>query len=458
MRITPDIFKAYDIRGTYPDEVNADVAYAIGRCARAIASPAIARPRFLVSSDARLSSHELKAALIAGLSESGVDVDDIGLASTPTFYLLAAQEAYDGGIQVSASHNPKDWNGFKVVAGHAVALGLKDGLDLMRVMISENRLPPAARESGVVRERPDLPAEALHQHARKLASAGARVSAFKVVFDGGNGMGGIDMKALFAALPCSLIWMNESPDGAFPAHPPDPFVASNTADLRERIVAEGADLGIASDGDGDRYFFFDERGDMVSPEIVRGLMAQVELKKHPGATIVYDVRPGAITRDLIEESGGRAVLAPVGHSLIKEVMRRENAVFGGESSGHFFYRLPYGTFEAPLVLVHAFLAFLTSENKPLSQAVAPYKRYYNSGEISVQLESRAQGLAMIEKLKLLYRDCTQTLLDGLTVETPDFAFNVRLSNTEPLIRFIVESKQKAVMEKQRDKLKKIMLH
>jgi len=456
MQIAAEIFKAYDIRGTYPDQLDRDIAHAIGRAARVVISAKSDRPRVVVGMDARLSSAELKDALIRGLLESGADVDDIGFVSTPTFYLVTAKHGYDGGIQVSASHNPKNWNGFKLVGRHAVAIRYKNGIDEIKKMIEEDYLPPQTVRRGVQCTASELPQRVLQAQVQDLIKTGGSIKPFKIVFDGGNGMGGSDMRALFDKLPCNVVWMNERPDGTFPAHAPDPLVRENTRDLSARIASEKADLGIASDGDGDRYFFFDESGEMIPPEIVRGLMAQIELRKHPGADIVYDVRPGRITKDLIEEAGGRPVLAPVGHTLIKEKMLTIGSIFGGESSGHFFYKLPSGTFEAPLVLVYEFLAFLSQQNKPLSKVVAPHKRYFNSGENNVRLATREKGLAMIERLKETYRDGTQTTLDGLTVEYPDFTFNVRLSNTEPLIRLIVESRDKTLMERKRDEIRAVL--
>lgn len=420
-------------------------------------APSHIKPKLVVGSDARLSSPELKEALVRGLLESGADVHDVGFISTPTFYLVVARYGYDGGIQISASHNPKNWNGFKVVKGGAAPIGFEGGLSKVLEAIRQDLLPGASPLAGTLTEAYNLPSQALEELKVERALGAKNIKPFRIVFDGGNGMGGLDMKALFAHLPCKLVWMNEQPDGTFPAHPPDPLVIENTRDLSARVLKEKADLGLASDGDGDRYFFFDETGEVVPPEIVRGLIAQIELEKNPGATIVYDVRPGKITRDLIEEAGGKPVLAPVGHSLIKEKMIAENAVFGGESSGHFFYRLPYGTFEVPLMLVHSFLVFISAEDKPLSEVVAPYKRYFNSGENNVRLESREQGLFIIESLKKKYADGKQTALDGLTVEYPTFTFNVRLSNTEPLIRLIVESADKAIMETRRDELKALMV-
>ncbi len=453
MRIEPSIFKAYDIRGIYPDQLNADGAYAIGRAYATLrlSETGGKELRVAVGSDARLSSPELKARLIEGILDSGVDVDDIGLVSTPTFYFAVARFRYDGGMMVSASHNPKEWNGFKLVRANAIPVSRDSGMHEIRDIVERDAFLPIGPR-GVLADRSDMAKTAVEDQLKEAGAAEGAIKPFKIAIDTANGMGAFDLKELFGHLPCEVIWMNEIPDGTFPAHPADPMIPENTADVRKKIADERCDLGIAPDGDGDRYFFFDERGEAVAQEILRGIMAQIELRAHPNAKIVYDVRPGRITKDLIEEAGGRAILAPVGHSLIKEKMIAEDAIFGGESSGHYFYKLPYGSFEAPVILVYKFLAFLSEQNAPLSQLVAPHKKYFNSGEINTRLENRERGLAKLEDIKKKYADGAQSTIDGLSVEYPDYWFNIRLSNTEPLIRLIVESRDQSTMERSRDEL------
>ena len=455
MHVEPSIFKAYDIRGLYPGEVNADVAYAVARASATLmlAEARGKRLRIAVGSDARLSSPELKAGVMWGLTDSGLDVEDIGLVSTPTFYFSVGYFGYDGGIQVSASHNPKEWNGFKLARKNATPVSGDSGINALLTTIENETFAPLvpAEKKGTTKTRSSVVAIGIKEQMGMAASHGYPIKPFKIAIDTANGMGSPDMKELFAKLPCTIIWMNEAVDGTFPAHPADPMKDENTADLRKMIVSDGCNLGIASDGDGDRYFIFDEKGEVVPQTILRGLMAQIELREHPGATVVYDVRPGRITKEMIDEVGGTAVVAPVGHSLIKEKMIAENAIFGGESSGHYFYKLPYGTFEAPVVLIYKFLAFLSAQGKPLSEVVAPYKRYVNSGEINTRLMDRNVGLTKIEEIRKKYKG-TQNTIDGLTVEYPDYWFNVRLSNTEPLIRLIVEARDTQTMERKRDEL------
>jgi phosphomannomutase len=458
MKADASIFKAYDIRGIYPDQIDDDGAYAIGRAfAAELSKGADARRlRVAVGADMRLSSPALKARLIEGILDGGIDIEDIGLVSTPTFYFAVADGGYDGGVQVSASHNPKEWNGFKLVRDRAIPISMDTGIAAMRDAIAAGSFNEATPpdERGTLTRKEDILAEQLAAQMKDVKDAGMRlpIKRFKIAIDTANGMGAPEMKALFAKIPCDIHWMNDELDGTFPAHPADPLVEANTAAIRKTVVDQECDIGIATDGDGDRYFLFDEKGDAVPLEILRGIMSQIELKERPGSTVAYDIRPGKITKDMIDAVGGKSIVTPVGHSLIKARMLREDAIFGGESSGHFFYKLPYGTFEAPLVLVIKFLQFLTKEDKPLSEVVAPYKIYFNSGEINTRLKDRESGLAKIEEIKAAYADGTQNLIDGLAVEYPDYWFVLRLSNTEPLIRLIVEARSRGLMEEKRDEL------
>lgn len=455
-RIKPSIFKAYDIRGIVPSELDTVIAYTLGRAFATFLKKRTPNKRLKigVGGDMRLTTPELKTYFMNGAADVGVDVDDFGQVSTPTFYFGVGFFDYDGGAQVTASHNPKEWNGFKLVGQKSSPIGKNSGIEDMRLMIEHRALAPFVEgtEKGVLHAHGDILTRAIMEQRGPAVVGDKNIKPFRIVIDAGNGMGGDDMQALFKTLPCEIAWMNEKPDGTFPAHPADPMIDENTAMLRQAIVDRKYDLGIATDGDGDRYFFFDEKGEMVPQEILRGIIAQIELERSPRAKIVHDARPGRITTDLILQSGGTPVIAPVGHSLIKEVMLSEDAVFGGESSGHFFYKLPYGTFEAPILLVTRFLEYLTKQDKPLSEIVAPLKRYANSGEINTRLQSREHGLALLEMIKKKYAGGKQHFIDGVTIEFPDFWFSARLSNTEPLIRLIVESPDEKTMKQRRDEL------
>lgn len=453
MTVEPGIFKAYDIRGIYPEQINEESAYAL---ARAYATLIIKenpdrRLKIAVGADMRLSSPALKLRVIAGLLDSGIDVEDIGLVSTPTFYYAVAKFGYDGGLQVSASHNPKEYNGLKMVRRGAVPISKNTGIMEMKTIIETESFAALAEQSGELSKREN----AVQSEAEDL-SAGfdlSKIRPLRIAADSSNAMGALDLEALFAKLPqIELVKMNFELDGSFPVHEADPMKAENTAELCRKVVTEKCDLGIAPDGDGDRIFFIDERGEVLPQAILRGMMAQIELREHPGATVAYDIRPGRITKDMIEEFGGKAVVTPVGHSLIKEEMIKQGAIFGGESSGHYFYKLPYGTFEAPMLLILKLLKFISESGKPFSEIVAPFKRYAHSGEINTRVGNQAEAAAKIEQIKKLYQDGKQIFIDGVTVEYPDYWFNLRASNTEPLIRFTIEARSPEIMAAKRDEI------
>lgn len=448
MNFDPSIFKAYDIRGIYGQNLNEDTAYKVA-CAYAVIlkkETPKSNLKVVVGQDMRVSTPSLKEKIIAGLTDSGIDVIDIGLVTTPTYYFAVAYYGYDGGIQVSASHNPKEWNGFKIVRAGAVPMGGDTGIYQIRDIVHKGLFEQAqnkgtvVEKKGVVKEEVDVQREGINWQ---------KVKPFKIAIDTGNGMGALDVEAIFEDLPCKLTKLNFKLDGTFPVHIPDPLKEETLEWLKKAVVSEKCDLGIATDGDGDRWFFIDEKGQTVPQPILRGLMAQIELKDSPGATVCYDIRPGRITKDMIEEAGGKAVVTKVGHSLIKETMLKENAIFGGESSGHYFYKFPYGTFEAPVVLVLKLLLYISQQDKPLSAIVNPFKRYFHSGELNFQVEDKERKMQEVEKR---YSDGKIFRLDGITIEYPDFWFNVRPSNTEPLLRFALEAKTEKVMEQKRGEI------
>jgi phosphomannomutase len=450
------IFKAYDIRGIYGEEFDEQGAYAIARGYAALLqgeNPGI-RLKVAVGMDMRLSSPQIKEQVVSGLLDSGIDVDDIGLVSTPTFYFGVAKFGYYGGIQVSASHNPKEYNGLKMVRAHAVPVSRDSGIYAIRDMVVEDLLPSLAEVQGTRGTREGLVEEEVRDQVGRAGTEG--IKKFKIVIDAANSMGALYSKALFQTLSDEVIEMNFELDGTFPAHEADPLKPENLKDLSMRIIAEGADLGIAPDGDGDRLFILDEKGETLPPHILRGIMAEIELREKPGSKVAYDIRPGRITKDVIEELGGSAIVTPVGHSLIKEMMIKEGAIFGGESSGHFYYSLTYGTFEAPILLIVKFLKWLSEQNRPLSEAISPYKKYVNSGEINFHLADREAIEEKIGKIKSKYADGEQIFIDGVSVEYPDFWFNVRASNTEPLLRLMVEARDESVLQNRVKELQELI--
>jgi len=448
----PSIFKAYDIRGTYPDQLNADFSKQIGLgYASLIRSELqVSTPKIVVGMDMRLSGPELKRSLIEGLTQGGCDVVDIGLASTPTFYFAVGHYGYDGGVQVSASHNPKEYNGFKLVRAKAVPISGDSGMyDLRDIVVKGNfskidKVGRVVEKKGVI---DDLVAD--QTKGVDLSS----IKSFKVVVDPANAMGSICTSKLFEKLPCRLIKLNFELDGTFPSHEADPLKDKNNEQLIGKVLEEKADFGIAIDGDGDRVFVITEDGRIMSPSILRGVLAQMVLRKNPGSKIIYDIRPGKITVDLIKEAGGIPLVTRVGHSLIKEKMIEEDSPFSGESSGHFFYKFDYGSFEAPVRMMVDFLTWLGESDKSLSERIKKYERYFHSGEINSLVDDPDEKINLI---KSKYADGDVNEMDGVTVTFDDFWFNVRKSNTEPKLRFALEAVSKELMEEKREEILKVI--
>lgn len=450
MTIDPTVFKAYDIRGEYGKNINENFAYLLGRGYATMRIREEGRDdlEIVVGRDMRLSSPTLHPELIRGIRETGLSVVDIGLVSTPTFYFAVANYEYDGGIIVSASHNPKQDNGFKIVRSRSVPVSGESGMyDLRDIVINQDFLP--TKNLGKLTAREGVVQDLVQTQIKETMIDTTKIKPFKIVIDAANAMAIPDVEAMFANLPCELIKLNFELDGNFPAHQPDPVVDENIQLTIDAVLEHNADLGIAPDGDGDRYFFVDDKGKIVRQEILRGIMAQLTLLDYPGATVCYDIRPGKITLDLILAAGGVPSVTRVGHSLIKEQMLKEDAAFGGESSGHYFYRFDHGTFEAPVVLTLKFLVWLSEKDQPLSELIKPYQKYFHSGEInSIVDDKEATIQALIDK----YSDAQQSTLDGITITYPDFWFNVRPSNTESKLRLNLEAITPEIMEKKRDEV------
>jgi len=437
------IFKAYDIRGIYPQELNEELAYKIGRAFGTLRHRELGRDKIkvVVGRDMRPSSLSLQESLMNGLKDQGLDVIDIGLVSTPTFYFGVSFYEADGGLMISASHNPTEYNGIKITRERATPLGQGTGMEELKDLVAGgNFVNPAFYGTS------ELKAGILDEQMKLEKNQGDlnKIKPFKIVVDPANAAGILYLEKIFSLLPqVEWIKMNFELDGTFPAHQADPFQEKNVKDLQDRVVAEKADLGIATDGDGDRIFFIDDSGRTVAPPIMRGILAQIFLRENSGATICYDIRPGKITRDMIEQAGGVPCVTKVGHSLIKKQMLETGAFFGGESSGHFFVKFPYGVFEAPIVVILKFLLFLSEKNVPLSAVVGPLKKYFSSGEINLKVENKDK---VIKCLKEKFADGEINLMDGLSVSYPDFWFNVRGSNTEPLLRVSLEGVSQEIVE------------
>lgn len=441
------IFKAYDIRGLYPQELNEDLAYKIARAYGVMREKELGRQdniQIVVGYDMRVSSPALAEAVKKGLQDQGINVIDVGLVSTPTFYFAIAAKDYDGGLLVSASHNPKEYNGLKIVRGRATPVGAGTGMEELKAMVEKGEFPEVTKKGSTQKRENVLEEQVKFEETYAGLS---KIGRFKIVADTANSMGAAYLEKLFQALPqIELIKMNWDLDGTFPSHQPDPLQEHTLLDLKKKIVEEKADLGIATDGDGDRLFFVDETGVTLEPAILRGIMARIFLRENPGAIVCYDIRPGKITEDMIREAGGVPSVTKVGHSLIKKQMLEVGAIFGGESSGHFFVKFPHGVYEAPMVIVLKLLQELTETKMSLSEYIKPLKRYFHSGEINFKLLDRERVSKVLENLRAKYHDAEINDLDGLTFTYPDFWFNVRASNTEPLLRLGLEARTPEIVK------------
>ena len=436
------VFKAYDVRGLAPEQIDEPLARATGRAHVQVTGA----DEVVVGHDMRPSSPGLATAFAAGASEAGADVVMIGLASTDMLYFASGHLGVAGAM-FTASHNPADYNGIKMCRANAVPLGMESGLADIRDLVIAPR--PTAGPTGEVRNVDLLGAYAAHL-VSLVPMIGTR--RLKVVADAGNGMAGHTAPAVFDLLPeglVELVPMYFELDGTFPHHEANPIEPANLRDLEERVVTEGADIGLAFDGDADRCFLVDERGVAVSPSALTGLIASRELAKEPGASVIHNLITSRAVPELVRELGGVPVRTRVGHSFIKATMAETDAIFGGEHSGHFYFRDFWRADSGMLAALHT-LAALSETERALSELMADFDRYPLSGEINSEVSDTA---AVTEVVAAAYADrpgVTIDRLDGLTVSHPDWSFNVRPSNTEPLLRLNAEGRDRDIMERVRD--------
>lgn len=444
MVIDPSIFKANDIRGIYPTQIDDALAYKIGQAYVFVTKP---RGEVLVGFDVRIHSPELKESLIKGITDAGVDVIDVGLISTDMLYFGVGNYNTDGGIQITASHNPPEWHGFKMVKKGPVAISLESGIGEIRdFTISEKGI--VHKNKGKVRKM-----EIWDHYCNYILKwvDTFKIKPLKVVINANFGLAGKIFKRIaeLGNLPLEIIPLNAEPNGTFPKGRPDPFVPENRDEFVKLVRENNADLGIAWDADADRVFFCADGGLFVEPYYLNTILIKSMLKRNPGEKIIYDVRYTWGLLDAIKESGGIPVLWKVGHSYIKEKMRQENALFATESSGHTYYR-DYWYSDCGMIPPMQVMEFLSENNIKLSEAVAPaMKKYIISGEINSEVVDKD---AKMEEISQKYKDAKQSRLDGISVEYNDFRFVVRPSNTEPLLRLTLEAKSKQLMEQKRDEV------
>ena len=445
MSLNPDIFKAYDVRGVYPAEVNEDAARSIGAAFVAY----LGAKRIAVGRDMRLSSPSMAAAFIDGARAQGADVVDYGMMGTDMLYFAVARDGLDGGVQITASHNPQEYNGIKMVRKDAFPLSGESGIGDIRDMIAANQLPPAAPTPGTLTQKNVV--DDYVKHVMSFIDPSI-MKPFNVVLDAGSGMAGMVAPLLFARLPCKVTALCFEVDGTFPNHEANPLIEENRRDITERVIADKADIGIAWDGDADRCFFIDGAGEFIAGDFITALLAEAFLIKHHGAKIVYDVRASYAVKDTAARYGSAALMNRVGHAFFKRRMREENAIFGGEVTGHYYFR---DNFYADNGFIPALLLLelMSRKGQTLRELLAPLReKYFISGEINTKVSDVRKAQEKIDGLSAKYQSGKVYTMDGVSVEYPDWHFNVRGSNTEPMLRLNLEATTAELMLAKRDEV------
>jgi phosphomannomutase len=442
MQVNPGIFKAYDIRGIYPDDLNEEVGFAIGRAFASF----LKVDTVIVGRDMRLSSPQMFDAVTRGLMKQGADVINIGMVSTDQYYYACATLDH-AGIMVTASHNPAQYSGFKMVKKMPQLLSGDEGIQDLRRIVEADDYPPPSR-AGTMSET-DL-SDQFVEMVLGLIDVGALVP-LKVIADTGNGMVGPILKRIYERLPSvDLTGMYLEPDGRLPNHGLDPLQPENRAELEQRVVVEGADVGFAFDGDGDRFFTIDDRGQFVAGDFMTALLGQYLLDKYPASKILYDVRASWAVPDLITAAGGAPLMERVGHAFIKARMAKEKAVFAGEVTGHYYFK-DFFFADSGIIPSLIILEMLSKKKAKLSELLRPLEeKYFISGEINTRISGDPK--AKIQEIADTFRNGKVEWLDGVSVTYNDWHCNVRPSNTEPLLRLNLEGKTKALLEEKRDQL------
>jgi phosphomannomutase len=440
-------FKAYDIRGRVPEELNSDLAYKVGRTF----ANYLSCKKVVIGRDVRKSSPEISEALSKGLTDGGTDVVDLGLCGTEMIYFATPYLDADGGIMITASHNPPEYNGLKFVKKDSLPMGYDSGLNDIEKMILDDNLGDVVENKGTVTSMDVM--EDFISTLQKFYNK-EKMKPYKVVVNAGNGCVGPALDALEKNLPIEMIKVHHKPDSDFPNGVPNPLLPENRKPTIDAINEHSADLGVAWDGDYDRCFFFDEKGQFIEGYYIVGLLAKSILKNNPGEKIVHDPRLVWNTIEIVENTGGEAVVSKSGHAFIKQKMREVNSIYGGEMSAHHYFRDNYYS-DSGLIPFLLILQLMSDENKSLSQLLGEMVTDYPcSGEINTTLED-PQG--KLEEIKEKFSDGNIDFLDGVSVEYDDWRFNVRLSNTEPLIRLNVEARRnKALMDEKTEGLLKII--
>jgi len=438
------IFKAYDVRGIYPNEINEDLAYKFGRgVARFLKAKEI-----VVGRDNRLSSDSLFSSLCEGILDEGINILDIGVVTTPIFYLVVAKYDYDAGAMITASHNPKEYNGFKVVKTDAMPVGLDSGLDKVKKMIKNGFPRNLDGARGHINRRDVLP----HYLKNILRFVDMEnLKPLKIVVDTANGTAGPVIKELINVLPIKIIHIFSELDGSFPNHQPNPITIENVRVLQEKVLSEKADFGVAFDGDGDRIIFLDEKGEMINPNFIAALIIN-KLFQKMGARISFDTPTSWVVGEEIEKSGNSCLLTKVGHTFLKERILKHGVIFAAESSGHYYWINDYSV-ESPFFVLFKVLEIVSKEGKSLSALIKPFERY-SLERFTFETKDADKKIKAVEKF---YKKPSKlSRYDGLTVEYPNWWFNIRKSNTESVVRLTIEAKTKTLLEKRKKEIFKLI--
>ena len=443
MKIDESIFKAYDIRGVYPDSLNEDVARLIGaglieylKCSEVV-----------VGRDMRVSGQKIFEAICDGITASGANVIDIGMVSTDGLYFAVGKYHVQAGVMITASHNPSEYNGFKICKADAVPLSGTDGLPEIKEFVKAGVMPHGLQRGKITSKNID---DEYTDHCLSFIDI-SKIRPFRIAVDAGNGMAGKTLPPVFEKLPIEADPIFFDLDGTFPNHLASPIEPENTKQLREKVASDDSiDFGAAFDGDADRMFLVDENGRLLGGDIITALVAKNLLAKNPGESIVYNIICSRAVPELIEKMGGKPIRTMVGHSIIKPIMKSENAIFGGEHSGHFYFRDNWFA-DSGLIAFLVCLELLSETQKPLSEMVAEIDPYFRSGEINSQVEDRA---AAINKVKLYFEREGLKIdqLDGITIFGDRWWVNLRASNTEPLVRLNAEAETQEILEKITDRV------
>jgi phosphomannomutase len=445
MVINPKIFRDYDVRGVVPEQLDGEGAKRIGKVLAEIFKP----KQVAVGNDMRITADQIAGGLKEGLLEQGVDVTDLGLISTDMAYYAAGKHNFDLAIAVSASHNPSQYNGFKIVKKGAVAVSGNSGIyDIRDYAVSDKKIPSAEKKGKLTYK--DLSMEFVC-HCLSLVNVD-KLKKYKVVVDAGNAMAGHIIPKLALFLPIDIIPLYFALDGTFPNHIPNPLLPEAQKDLRKKVLAEDADFGIAFDGDGDRMYLMDETGRLVSGTITTAMLAEAILKKHPRETILYNAVTGRVVPEVINNFSGKGKRVRVGHTLIKEAMRKNKAYFAGEHSGHYYFRQNYYADSAFAAMLFA-LELISKTNKPLSKIIAKYDKYPKIPETNFEVENKQK---LMERLEDSFKNEADKIdwLDGVSIWFKEGWANIRPSNTQPLLRLNVEADNKQILEQMKNKFVK----